>query len=108
MEIDKGIQAIGSSSCLTGPGWMQWAGSWFLAGRIGLDVGFEEERTAARGKRGSNKDGRVKWAGSGWISSRKGGCSSTWGRGRSVDTPFAHSSQGMEIVYIPPGEDQDD
>lgn len=46
MEIDKVIQAIGSWSCLTGPGWMQWAGS-----RVwpdGLGVGFEWKANSAR------------------------------------------------------------
>lgn len=70
MEIDKGIQAIGSSSCLTGPGWVQWAGSWLWPD--GLGEGFEEKRTAPRGRKGKQQDGRVKWAGSGWISKQKG------------------------------------
>lgn len=107
MEIDKVIQAIGRWSCLTGPGWMQWAGS-----RVwpdGLGVGFEWKANSARREEWQQQDGRVKWAEAGWMSSkREGRRSSTWGRGKSVDTPLAHSSQGMEIVYIPPGEDQGD
>lgn len=56
MEIDKGIQAIGGSSGMTGPGWMQWAGcSWLWPD--GLEEGFEEKRTARRGKKASNKTG---------------------------------------------------
>lgn len=40
---------------MTGPGWMQWAGSWLWPD--GLEEGFEEKRAARRGKKASNKTG---------------------------------------------------
>lgn len=40
MEIDKGIQAIGNPSFLTGPGWMQWAGWLVAVWPDGLGRGF--------------------------------------------------------------------
>lgn len=70
MEIDKVIQAIGSWSCLTGPGWMQWAGS-----RVwpdGLGVGFEWKANSARRGEWQQQDGRVKWAEAGWMSTKRG------------------------------------
>lgn len=82
MEIDKVIQAIGNWSCLTGPGWMQWAGLWVWPG--GLGVGFEGNRTeSARRGEWQQQDGRVKWAEAGWMSSKeRARRSSTWGRGK--------------------------
>lgn len=90
---------------------------WPGLGAVGWLAGFgradwpwvlKKSEQSSEGEERQQQDGRVKWAGSGWISSGEGGRSSTCSRGRSVDTPLTHSSQGTEIVYIPPGEVQDD
>lgn len=61
MEIDKGIQAIGNSSFLTGPGWMQWAGSW-LSGRMDWTwVLKKSEQRPGTGRAATRRAGEMGW-----------------------------------------------